>query len=232
MRKIALSLFVIAASGAYVLHQRAGGDPLLDGGLQADAAAPATLAVKPRMAVSIDAPTALPRPAPVAPPAPPEPPASVAANTLQPVDPLPQAPADPPPQPVDPAPVAAIPAPSAPIPTLRPTPAPPVVQVKNDPPALPKGQYRDGTYPGPTVDAYYGLVQVQAVVQGGKLVSVDVLQYPADRRTSRAINHQALPMLQEEVLQAQSARVDIISGATLTSSAYRRSLGRALAAAS
>ena len=231
MRKIALSLFVFAASGAYVLHQRAGGDPLLDGGLQVDATAPAALAVKPRMAVSIEVPTALPRPAPVAPPAP-EPPASVAINTLQPVDPLPQAPADPPPQPVDPAPVAAIPAPSAPIPTLRPTPAPPLVQVRNDPPALPKGQYRDGTYPGPTVDAYYGMLQVQAVVRGGKLVSVDVLQYPADRRTSRAINHQALPMLEQEVLQAQSARVDIVSGATLTSSAYRRSLGRALAAAS
>jgi uncharacterized protein with FMN-binding domain len=230
MRKIALSLLVVAASGAYVWHQRAGGDPLLDGGLQADAASTGALAVKPRMAVSIEAPTALPKPAPVAPPAA-EPPASVATNTLQPIDPPAQLPADPLPQSVDPNPVATIPAP-VPIPTPRPSPASPVVQVKNEPPALPKGQYRDGTYPGPTVDAYYGMLQVQAVVQGGKLVSVDVLQYPADRRTSRAINHQALPMLEEEVLQAQSARVDIVSGATLTSSAYRRSLGRALAAAS
>jgi uncharacterized protein with FMN-binding domain len=59
-------------------------------------------------------------------------------------------------------------------------------------------------------------------------VSVDVLQYPADRRTSRSINAQALPMLESEVVRAQSDRVNIISGATLTSAAYLRSLNGAL----
>jgi len=90
------------------------------------------------------------------------------------------------------------------------------------------GAYRDGTYKGPTVDAYYGPLQVQANIQGGQLVSVEVLQYPADRRTSRSINAQALPMLESEVVSAQNTQVDIISGATLTSEAYLRSLTSAL----
>jgi uncharacterized protein with FMN-binding domain len=65
-------------------------------------------------------------------------------------------------------------------------------------------------------------------VQGGWLAGIKVLQYPSDRRTSVAINHQALPMLRSEVVAAQSAKVDIISGATLTSEAFIKSLGGAL----
>ena len=52
--------------------------------------------------------------------------------------------------------------------------------------------------------------------------------YPADRRASQRINGRALPMLESEVISAQSARVNIISGATLTSEAYLRSLNAAL----
>jgi uncharacterized protein with FMN-binding domain len=91
-----------------------------------------------------------------------------------------------------------------------------------------RSHYRDGSYAGPAVDAYYGLVQVQANIQNGRLVSVDVLQYPSDRRTSRAINAQALPMLESEVISAQSARVNTVTGATLTSGAYLRSMNAAL----
>jgi uncharacterized protein with FMN-binding domain len=91
--------------------------------------------------------------------------------------------------------------------------------------------YRDGTYNGPAVDAYYGLVRVQAIVQGGKLAAIKILDYPSDRRTSVYINSQALPMLRDEVIYAQTANVDIISGATLTSEAFIRSLGAALAKA-
>jgi len=88
--------------------------------------------------------------------------------------------------------------------------------------------YADGTYTGPLVDAYYGLVQVQAIVQNGRLAAIKILQYPSDRRTSVAINRQALPMLRDEVITAQSAYVDIISGATLTSDAFLGSLDAAL----
>ena len=60
------------------------------------------------------------------------------------------------------------------------------------------------------------------------IASIKVLNYPSDRRTSRYINSQALPMLQEEVMAADSANIDTVSGATLTSEAYIRSLGTAL----
>jgi len=91
--------------------------------------------------------------------------------------------------------------------------------------------YANGTYTGPVTDAYYGTMQIQAVVSGGKLAGVRVLRYPNDRGTSIAINSQALPMLQNEVIAAQSANVDIISGATLSSDAFIRSLSGALSKA-
>lgn len=84
---------------------------------------------------------------------------------------------------------------------------------------------------GSSADAYYGTVQVQAVVQGGKLVTVNFLQYPSDRRTSQYINGAAMPMLQSEAIQAQSANVSGVSGATDTSQAFIQSLGSALAQA-
>jgi uncharacterized protein with FMN-binding domain len=87
---------------------------------------------------------------------------------------------------------------------------------------------QDGSYTGQTFDAYYGQVQVKANIAGGKITSIDVLQYPKDRRTSRSINSQALPMLNTEVISAQTTQVDIVSGATLTSEAYLRSLKTAL----
>ena len=92
-------------------------------------------------------------------------------------------------------------------------------------------RFRDGAFTGQVFDAYYGEVQVQARISGGCVASIDVLQFPADRRTSRKINDQALPMLQSEVIWAQSGRIDIVSGATLTSRAYIASLKDALAQA-
>jgi uncharacterized protein with FMN-binding domain len=91
--------------------------------------------------------------------------------------------------------------------------------------------YKDGTYTGSEADAYYGLVQVQATVQGGKITSVNFLEYPNHRRTSQQINDQVMPWLQQEAIQAQSAQVDLISGATLTSEAFATSLQAALNAA-
>jgi uncharacterized protein with FMN-binding domain len=71
-------------------------------------------------------------------------------------------------------------------------------------------------------------VQVQATIKQGRLAAVQFLEYPNDRRTSIRINNIAVPYLQQEAIQAQSADVDIISGATLTSEAFVRSLQVAL----
>ncbi len=92
----------------------------------------------------------------------------------------------------------------------------------------PQGKYKDGTYDGSIEDAFYGNLQVQAIIQGGKLVDVKPLLYPNDNRTSILINSQAFPMLRDEAVNAQSSAVDIISGASDSSPAFERSLTTAL----
>ncbi|MBI1259575.1 MAG: FMN-binding protein [Chloroflexi bacterium] len=114
-----------------------------------------------------------------------------------------------------------IPPTATPIPPTA-TPIPPTDTPQN------QGQYKNGVYTGPTVDAFYGMVQVQATVQDGKLTDVKFLDYPHDRRTSQMINSQAMPWLSQEAIQAQSAYINIISGATLTSQAFAQSLYVAL----
>jgi uncharacterized protein with FMN-binding domain len=95
----------------------------------------------------------------------------------------------------------------------------------------PAAAYRDGQYTGPAANAYYGYIQVKATIRGGQIADVQFLQYPGDRDTSRQINTQAMPYLKQEAIQAQSAHVDIISGATDSSQAFIESLTAALAKA-
>ncbi len=95
-----------------------------------------------------------------------------------------------------------------------------------------KSLYRDGKYTGAVVDAYFGNVQVTVIVQEGKITGVQFLQYPNDRSTSREISAMAMPLLKSEAIAAQSANVDIVSGATQTSSAFKQSLADALSQAS
>ena len=92
--------------------------------------------------------------------------------------------------------------------------------------------YRDGSYTGPAVSAYYGWIRVRVDVQGGRIAAIHVLQYPSDNGTSRYINSQALPYLRSEVVQAQTVFVNMVSGATLSSNAFLRSTYAALRQAS
>lgn len=89
-------------------------------------------------------------------------------------------------------------------------------------------QYKDGNYTGSVADAYYGNVQVKAIIRNGKIVSVVFLQYPNDNPNSQYINSQATPYLRQEAIQAQSASVSAITGATFTSQAFVQSLSSAL----
>lgn len=91
-----------------------------------------------------------------------------------------------------------------------------------------QGRYKNGTYTGATADAFYGNVQVRVTVSNGQIADVQFLQYPQDRSTSQYINSQATPVLRSEAIQAQSAQVDIVSGATATSQAFQQSLTSAL----
>ena len=88
-----------------------------------------------------------------------------------------------------------------------------------------------GTYPGSVVQTRFGSVQVQITVQAGKITDVTALQLTDAERKSVQISNRAAPLLRDEVLQAQSADVQTISGATVTSDAYLNSLQAALDAA-
>ena len=88
--------------------------------------------------------------------------------------------------------------------------------------------YKDGQFTGVSADAYYGNIQVKVRISGGKIADVQFLDYPHDRNTSMMINSQAMPYLKQEAIQAQSAQVDIVSGATDSSLAFRQSLQSAL----
>jgi uncharacterized protein with FMN-binding domain len=109
----------------------------------------------------------------------------------------------------------------------------PVVATPTPVRATPKpvGGYRDGSFTGNVVDAYYGNVQVKALISNGRIYDVQFLDYPQDRNTSREINSQAMPILKSEAIQTQNANVDIVSGASATSQAFIESLTSALAQA-
>jgi uncharacterized protein with FMN-binding domain len=84
---------------------------------------------------------------------------------------------------------------------------------------------------GSVVNTKYGPVQVQAQISGGAITDVAVITAPDQDNKSRTINARALPQLRSEVLTAQRAVVDAVSGATYTSNAYRQSLQAAIDAA-
>jgi uncharacterized protein with FMN-binding domain len=95
-------------------------------------------------------------------------------------------------------------------------------------PMMGSGLYVNGSYTGDPFDAYYGTVQVKVIVMGGKIADVQFLQYPNSRSNSRMINSEAMPLLTQEAIQAQSAQVSGVSGATFTSDAFQQSLASAL----
>lgn len=87
---------------------------------------------------------------------------------------------------------------------------------------------KNGTFTGQSVDTRYGPVQVRVTVSGGAVTKVDVPVYPTESFRDQEINQQAVPQLVSETLSAQSARIDMVSGATYTSDGYLQSLQSAL----
>lgn len=90
------------------------------------------------------------------------------------------------------------------------------------------GTYRDGTATGTVISTRYGDVQVEVTISGGAIADVTALQLPNGDRRSQNIANAAEPVLREEALTAQSANIDLLSGATYTSEAYAQSLQSAL----
>ena len=101
-----------------------------------------------------------------------------------------------------------------------PTSAPPTT-------AVPKGG-PPRTVTGPVVTTAYGDVQVAVTISGNHITDVTALTLPTERARSAEISQYAAPILRSEVLAAQSAQIDTVSGATYTSAGYAQSLQAAL----
>jgi uncharacterized protein with FMN-binding domain len=84
------------------------------------------------------------------------------------------------------------------------------------------------TYTGSVAQTRWGPVQVKITVEGNKITKVTVLQQPNGNRKDQEINDYALPILISDTVSAQSADIDMVSGATVTSEGYVQSLQAAL----
>ncbi len=207
IKKLMVSAFVVFTFIGYAIHDR------LSSSDSAVALAPTpsldpnqtTASLDPSATTVVPTPTDVPS-ATAVPASPTDVPPSVTVIVPSPTD-IPASPTDEPPTATD---------------QPSPTDVPPTPTTKVS------GVYKDGQYTGAVADAFYGVVQVKAVVRGGKIADVQFLQYPQDRRTSARINSFAVPALRTEAIGAQNAKVDLISGATLTSEAFVQSLQSAL----
>jgi uncharacterized protein with FMN-binding domain len=104
-------------------------------------------------------------------------------------------------------------APTTTAPSKKPTPTP--TPTKSTAPS--------GTFTGPNESTNYGPVQVQLTVSDGKITAANDVQQPED-----SIGANAVSQLNSEVLQAQSANIQAVSGATYTSDGYIASLQQAV----
>jgi uncharacterized protein with FMN-binding domain len=124
--------------------------------------------------------------------------------------------------------------------TTGPTSAPTTTPPSGNPPGAPAvtttatttstGQYKDGIYTGAVADAFYGNLQVTATIQGGAITNITFPQAPSGGHSSD-VSAVALPELAQEAIAAQSANVNVVSGATQDSNAFQQSLASALAQA-
>lgn len=98
------------------------------------------------------------------------------------------------------------------------------------PPATPTsgGAYKNGQFTGQDIQTDFGDNQVRVVIANGRITDVVAVQLPFDRARSAYISRVAGPILHDEVLKAQSAQIDSLSGATYTSDAYAQSVQSAL----
>ncbi|MFK4102305.1 FMN-binding protein [Streptomyces sp. NPDC019531] len=84
------------------------------------------------------------------------------------------------------------------------------------------------TVTGDTIQTRWGPVQVRITIKNSRLTEVTAVTYPTDNPRDQEINSYAIPRLRTEALEAQSADIDTVSGATYTSDGYRQSLQSAL----
>ena len=87
------------------------------------------------------------------------------------------------------------------------------------------------TATGPAMTTPFSVIQVRATVRGRRLTCVETVALSGDGPYTEALNARAEPILRESALEAGSADVDVVSGATSTSRIWIESLRGAIAEA-
>lgn len=87
---------------------------------------------------------------------------------------------------------------------------------------------KNGTFTGQSADTPYGPVQVKITVTGGKFSDVNATVLPHGSSYDEQVDQYAVPVLAKEAVSAQSAKIQMVSGATYTSTGYLQSLQSAL----
>ena len=78
---------------------------------------------------------------------------------------------------------------------------------------------------GPAVNYNYGVLSVSVAVSSSRITKVGIASIDdGGLANSQVIDQQAIPVLEQEALQAQSANIQGVSGASYTSSGFQRSL--------
>lgn len=85
----------------------------------------------------------------------------------------------------------------------------------------------NGTFVGSDAKNQFGTVQVQVTIVDSKITDVTALKYPNSGR-SQQISQNAIPILVQQTLTAQSSNIDGVSGASYTSQSFYDSLSSAL----
>ena len=109
--------------------------------------------------------------------------------------------------------------------TAQPTTAPTATPA---PTKTPSGA-TDGSFTGDAISMRYGIVQVKITVQNGKIIDAQAVKAPTgsnDRYTQMAV-----PRLRDQTINAQSANIQGVSGASFTSYGWYKSLVSAIAKA-
>lgn len=89
--------------------------------------------------------------------------------------------------------------------------------------------YKDGVYTGVVGSAsQYGNVQVRVTIKDGKITDIEYLQFPTGGGHTAEVTAMAKPILKQEAIQAQSAKIDTVTGATQDTEGFIQSLQSAL----
>ena len=86
----------------------------------------------------------------------------------------------------------------------------------------------NGSATGPLENYSYGQMAVKVTIVNNRIVDLTVESLQTLESYSQQLEQYVVPILKNEVLQAQSTRINAVSGATYTSDAYAYSIQGAL----